>query len=71
MTNRLRNIVPGDVRRVAYTVLSTVGVGLTGLNAGFTAIDGVPPTWLVFTSAFYVTVSGAGFAVAGSNVDKT
>jgi hypothetical protein len=71
MSNPLRDLVPGDVRRIGYTVLSTIGVGLTGLNAGFTAVGGTIPTWLVFTSAFYVTVSGAGFAVSASNVNQT
>jgi hypothetical protein len=68
MSNPLKGILPGDVRRVAYIVMSTVGLGLTFLNAGFAATGDALPKWLIFVSAGYVAVSGPGFAMAGSNV---
>lgn len=70
MNNPLKEAVPGDVRRVAYIVLSTMGIGLTFLNAGFAATGDAIPKWLVFVSAGYVAVSGPGFALAGSNVQR-
>lgn len=70
MNNVLRGVVPGDVRRVGYIVFATVGAGLTFLNAGFAATGDAIPKWLVFVSAGYTALSTAGFAVAGSNVNK-
>lgn len=70
MNNPLKEALPGDIRRVAYTVMSTVGVCLTFANAGFAATGDAIPKWLVFVSAGYVAVSGPGFALAGSNVQR-
>jgi hypothetical protein len=70
MTNPLKDIAPGKWRRAAYTVLAGVGASLAGLMAGYGAVGADVPKWLIFTAAFYGTVTGPAWAVPASNVSR-
>jgi hypothetical protein len=70
MNNPLTGVAPGRWRKVGYIAFAVVGVTITGLTAGFAAIESEVPKWLVFTAAFYGTITGPVWAVPASNVTE-
>lgn len=68
MSNPLTDVLPDKWRKISYAALFAVGSVLTATAAGFMAVDGSIPTWLVFSLAFYGSVTGPLFAVPASNV---
>lgn len=68
MNNPLTGVAPGKWRRIAYSLLGLVGLCIAGSMAGFAAIATEVPKWLVFTAAFYGTVTGPLWGVPASNV---
>lgn len=67
MSNPLTDVLPDKWRRIGYAVLFVVGSLLTATAIGYTAV-GTIPTWLVFSLAFYGSITGPLFAVPASNV---
>lgn len=70
MDNPLRNLAPGKWRKVFYVVLGIIGSSITAAIAGFAAIDSDVPNWLIFTAAFYGSVTGPAWSLPASNIQR-
>lgn len=70
MENPLRNIAPGKWRKAAYVLLLVVGTSITGAIAGYAALESDVPRWLIFTAAFYGSVTGPAWSIPASNIQR-
>lgn len=71
MSNPLTDVLPPGGRTALYVGGWTTGVGLGATSAGYAAIGGGLPQWLIVALAVYAFLAGSlGFPTAQANVGR-